>query len=192
MKTCSKCKIEKDESEFYKRGDDKTRLRSCCKKCQDLSLKEVNQRYLDKNRDEILKRRMDKYYNDEDFRKKHLENHKIAYIKRRGKKVCPICGDEAPHGGGIMYCKKCSKERAMESTRMSAKNYRERLGREVINSRQNEHRRRHIKEVSPMYVAMLIRGDKYSGLKLDDIPKSVIDIKKNTIKLKREIKNKLQ
>lgn len=58
MKICSKCKIEKDETEFYKRRTAKDGLMSACKKC---TLKS-NRRYNQTNRGKDSNRRAVEIY----------------------------------------------------------------------------------------------------------------------------------
>lgn len=68
MKTCSKCKLPKDESEFNKRGNG---LQPQCRECSNKSLKEDyienKQRYLDK-----AKRNKQKYLTKFEEYKKSL------------------------------------------------------------------------------------------------------------------------
>jgi hypothetical protein len=76
MKTCSKCKIEKDLSDFYKKKSSKDGHRSECKECDYHSTKIHKQNYYNKNKD-ILKSNLDKdkfkLYMD-DYRKSNKES----------------------------------------------------------------------------------------------------------------------
>jgi hypothetical protein len=59
MKTCSKCGIEKDESEFVKENKSKSGYSNTCKKCRNINLKE---KYLNDNNKEKQKERCRIYY----------------------------------------------------------------------------------------------------------------------------------
>lgn len=119
MKRCSKCKIVKDDSEFYvqKSGRHKGSLTSWCKDCCSRKSKE---RYLN---------------NPEKCREEHLEwvrnnKDKVAFTKAKSaygiskeewdslKRVCQICGtthnlviDHSHQSGRIrgMLCHNCNK-----------------------------------------------------------------------------------
>lgn len=60
MKVCSKCKIEKELSEFPKQSCQKDGLRPSCKVCHNLSNKE----YVAKNREKVLERSRAAYHKD--------------------------------------------------------------------------------------------------------------------------------
>jgi hypothetical protein len=68
MKTCSKCKIEKELSDFYKKKASKDGFRSECKKC----ILNKGKIYYQDNKDE----RLDYYYNN---REEILEKKKVYY-----------------------------------------------------------------------------------------------------------------
>lgn len=88
MKKCSKCKKEKDESEFYKNWNSKDGLNSYCNKC----IKEYNKKLYNENKVErIIKQK--KYYdnNQENIKayskKYYIENKKdiINKVKKYAK-----------------------------------------------------------------------------------------------------------
>ena len=72
MKTCSKCKVEKDRSEFSKDKHSKTGLKSNCKSC--------SKAYYEANKERILPRNMS-YYRDN--RGKFLATKKAHYEANR-------------------------------------------------------------------------------------------------------------
>jgi len=76
MKTCSKCEIKKDLSDFYKKKSSKDRHRSECKECDYHYSKVYKEKYYNKNKD-ILKSNLDKdkfkLYMD-DYRKSNKES----------------------------------------------------------------------------------------------------------------------
>lgn len=88
MKTCTKCEVEKDESEFYADKRQRAGLRSYCKQCQSNRGKE-------------------KYTTDSAFRERKLANT-AAYIKGRRREFqiriltilkntgCKDCGETDP------------------------------------------------------------------------------------------------
>lgn len=65
MKQCSKCKIEKDFSDFHKLSESKSGYKSACKICRSIETKEYYEKNKEKN-----KRRRKKYY--EENREKEL------------------------------------------------------------------------------------------------------------------------
>ena len=72
MKICSKCGIEKDLNDFYKRKDTKDGLRSDCKECKDL----VSKKYHENHKEEIdLYQKNYKVENEEKIK----ENNRINY-----------------------------------------------------------------------------------------------------------------
>ena len=92
MKTCGKCKTEKQLDEFYKNKKRKDELRFECKSCSKASATEhrkthrdtflsFKKRYYNKNRDSILSVR-------KEYREKHKESialYKNEYAKKRRK-----------------------------------------------------------------------------------------------------------
>lgn len=73
-KICTKCKIEKDESEFYKTTRNKTGLRENCIMC----IKEYNKnKNIDRKQKNYVKRK--KYFYDEDFFE-NINNEEKAYF----------------------------------------------------------------------------------------------------------------
>lgn len=62
MKTCSKCHIEKDESQFFKDSLQKSGLRPDCKECRG----KVNSIHHLKNKEIIKKQKKDYYIKNRD------------------------------------------------------------------------------------------------------------------------------
>ena len=58
MKTCSKCKIEKELSDFYKKKASKDGFRSECKECNNLYSRKYKRNYYHKNKDKIDKEKI--------------------------------------------------------------------------------------------------------------------------------------
>jgi hypothetical protein len=107
MKTCSKCKIEKELTDFYKRKNSIDGYRKSCKNCQSLYNKDYNDKNKNKVKEqkseyrkenkEILKNKRRKYYeskkeitkenslryyhNNKD--KRDFDYHKIHWIKNK-------------------------------------------------------------------------------------------------------------
>jgi hypothetical protein len=79
MKICSKCKIEKDESEFKNKKGYKDYIYSICKKCESY----YSKIYREKNKEKAKKYAEEYYQNNKDFIKnkikKYKENHKDYY-----------------------------------------------------------------------------------------------------------------
>jgi len=61
MKTCSKCKLEKDLSDFYKKTASKDGYRSECKICNNILSRKYKREYYHKNKENINKDSIGKY-----------------------------------------------------------------------------------------------------------------------------------
>ena len=103
-KICSKCKIKKDESEFYKDKSTKDKLQCKCKKCSKdyyinnkVKILKQKQNYYNDNKDEILENYKEYYINSKteileykknyraDNKEQILEYHKNYYIDNKNK-----------------------------------------------------------------------------------------------------------
>lgn len=92
MKTCSKCKIEKDEIEYGKESRTYDGLRSQCKEC----FNAIRRKWLKNNAEKINEERREKYANDDHFRqlrkitdKKYTDSgrRRDLYKKNREKEL---------------------------------------------------------------------------------------------------------
>lgn len=80
MKTCTKCKLEKEESEFYcftAKGDKepKTRMQSYCKEC--------NSQYLKERKEHITKLKLKKRWENPEVKAKEWEHARQIRIANR-------------------------------------------------------------------------------------------------------------
>ncbi len=117
-RTCSKCKEEKEITEFSKHKYNKSGYRPDCKSCNKKyylknieEKKEYGKKYREKNRDSYLE--YFKKYNAENKHKRREQNLRKQYgitqkdydemLKKQGG-VCKICGTENPKGhSGKLY-----------------------------------------------------------------------------------------
>jgi hypothetical protein len=81
MKKCSKCKIEKDDSDFHKCNNTKDGLYSSCKECRKL----VSAEYYKNNKETIIDTSK-QYYNDNksiilEYRKEYYEDNKEIILR---------------------------------------------------------------------------------------------------------------
>lgn len=92
MKQCSKCKEWKDESDFHKDKNRKSKLRSWCKECR----KKASKKYQEANKEKIAEQKR-KYQeaNKEKIKKYYEENKEkwLEIIKEKfGSLSCSNCG----------------------------------------------------------------------------------------------------
>ncbi len=71
MKTCTKCNLEKDESEFNKISKYSDKLLSHCKSCRN-------------------KYNLQKYRTDPEFRKRSMDSTRRSNYKKYNRKICKI------------------------------------------------------------------------------------------------------
>ncbi|MDD4242748.1 MAG: hypothetical protein PHG08_00410 [Bacilli bacterium] len=94
MKKCSKCGVEKDESEFSKNKNTMDGLQIHCKECVSIYKKD----YYISNKETILEKRKSYYENNKEFclsrQKEYVDNNKENY-KRRQKNYRESHKDEA-------------------------------------------------------------------------------------------------
>ena len=86
MKTCSKCGVEKDESEFSKANHHKDGLRSQCKKCRSEYQKEYQKsdkrKESEKRRNKSDKRKeWEKKRRQSDKRKEYMKEYQKEYVQ---------------------------------------------------------------------------------------------------------------
>lgn len=124
-KRCSRCKKEKDRSEFYSNKAHKDKLHHYCKKCH----KEINKRDYENNPEKLkarikkwqknnpAKARESKIKSEQKNRRKHTDEY---YQNLSGTKRCSKCKeikdvkeftkDRANKDGLDDHCKECCKE----------------------------------------------------------------------------------
>src|SRR5688572_22658589 len=174
MKTCSKCHIEKDESEFWKSSQKKDGLCNACKKC-------------------MYKSHMAWY------RKIGVKEMHKAIIG--DKKICSTCKVAKPFSnfykqnkreGLSSSCKECSKYNLrawVKKNKNKAYDYGVKYRKENwdnILAAGRDYRKKTSKELSDYYIKILLRA---SGFNNESIKQSdLIDIKKTTLQIKRKIK----
>ena len=117
MKTCTKCKIEKDESNFQKRENGKNGLASWCKTCTKI----YDDEYHNKNKEKINKRERDYYQKN----KKRLKKVRHEYVNKNREKLSK--------NGKIYY--QANKEKVREKQR------------EYIKKNPNKTREMHLKQI---------------------------------------------
>ena len=85
MKVCSKCKVEKDESEFYKNKSRKSGLEPWCKTCKNSAAKSLRYRDIEKTHDKEKKYRKENSARCKLAIKKWTENNrdKTREIQKR-------------------------------------------------------------------------------------------------------------
>ena len=81
-KICSKCGIEKPDSEFKKDSKSKDGLYFRCKECD----REYRRKYYAENRERIRKQYNDRYKNDESYREKVHQQNKTSYQTHKVKR----------------------------------------------------------------------------------------------------------
>lgn len=150
--------------------------------------KEINKRsYIknfDKNREKKNEQNRNRWHSNEDFRKKMLQQAAEKYQANR-ELYCECCNKELPKYS-IKYCDDCRDE----IYRQKKSEWRNKVGKEYLNELQNKRVKKKVDELSDGYIAGQIRGNKYAGWKLEEMPKQLIELKRNVLKLKRELKNK--
>jgi hypothetical protein len=111
MKVCTKCHIEKDESEYNRKRDGESNLRSICKACQ----KEYNQRYYKKP--EVRNRTREYESNYRVINKSNVDKSKKKYRDNNREKC----------NARIRAYQTQWKERFLSSQKEMQKRYRESL-----------------------------------------------------------------
>jgi hypothetical protein len=170
LKTCTKCKCEKPATTDYFELRYK-KLHSNCKDCLKERKKEYSQRPEVK---EKKNERQREYRKRPDYKKKYTEYKKAYYQRPDVKERCSEYHKDYRKRPGI-------KERYNEKL----KEYRKRPGvKEKIKNSQKKHRKKIVNQLHTRYVIRKM------GLKKDEIPPEMIETKRLTIALKRELKKK--
>lgn len=203
IKVCAKCRIGKEITAYHKQRGGKYGVRSVCKDCneqyrkvyqQKPEVKERNrlqaakwresnpelfrQRYREsyerhKERWNLIRREL--YKNDPEYRQKKIDHEKKYKASGRRNEVNRLNPK--------------SRERAKkyrinnpDKVRIKQRQYRERIW--------NEHEKEQRQKLEDVYLVRIIKKQTKYALKTQDIPKELIDIKRQSMKLKREIKSK--
>jgi transketolase len=193
MKICTKCGIEKEEGEFGKHVTGKNGLRSECKVCGWEYSKSYYQNNIEKVKERIIKYRQNNPEKLNGACKKYRQNNPEK-IKEARKKHYQYNTEKVKEESKKHY--QNNTEKVKEAKKKYYQNNPEKLNAACKKYRQNnpekvkEKSKKAMLGLSDSYVAMTIRGNSFKGWKIEDIPKELIDLKRNAIKLKREIKTK--
>lgn len=183
-KVCTKCKVEKSIDNFFKRGDAPNLYRSHCKECLKPQSNKSGKVYFQKHKKKIALRKKIRYQNDLNFRKKELARMAKKYADKRDLN-CKCCGKTLPKYS-IKYCDGC-RQKAYNTC---IKEWNKKVGKDYINMLQNKRVKKKSAELTDGYIAGQIRGNKFPGFTISEMPKELIELKRNALKLKRELKNK--
>lgn len=181
-KVCTKCNKEKSIDNFFKRGDSPHLYRSHCKECLKPQSNKSGKIYFQRHKAEIRDKRKARYQTDLNFRKKELARMSKKYADNRDLN-CQCCGEILPKYS-IKFCDGCRKKAYSDYI----KEWNIKMGKDYINALQNKRVKKKSNEVTDGYVAGQIRGNKFPGWKIEEMPKPLIELKRNSIKLKRELK----
>jgi hypothetical protein len=146
----------------------------------------LRKRYHSLSKEDKLKRneyqRM--FYKKNDvFRESLLKKQAEKYLLRT-RPECLCCGGCIPKYSQ-KYCSDCRCKAYVLRMKEWVESHREH-----VNKRQNNSRSKQIEGLTDGYIAMILRGTE-AGLKLSEIPKAFIDLKREHIKLHRTIKQLL-
>lgn len=179
MKVCTKCNLEKNESEFYQV---KGRYIAACKEC---TKKQVHN-YADNNKDKISER-------SKEYRQAHVEEKRAADKKwRTENKEYKAKIDREYRANNLDRCREQSKKRYYERVdywlKLSKERFAKRFEDEAILKQLRESSKKYshkiMEELTDVYVARAI----WSNLK-GEVPIEIIKQNKELIELKRfEIK----
>lgn len=198
MRTCCLCFTMKPIDEFVKDKTRKHGIRNYCKCCHKEKMKLARIANPAKSRAVATK---SYYKNFNKNREKKNEaarndykNHKSLIIKKQLNRYwskrdlrCILCNKGLPKHS-IKYCNDCRNE----GYKSKLTDWKTKVGKPYINELQNRRVKMKVEQLTDGYIAGQIRGGKIPGWKLEEIPKNIIDLKRNIIKFKRAIKNKLQ
>lgn len=141
----------------------------------------INRRCWNKNKDRFNKERKDKYWSDPEFRAKKIQsdrNYMLSGIRK-------IMWDKNPNK------KLRIRQRYERVTADPVRNqYRQKYRRQYRVSVQRPKEEGWRKELSDPYVVAVIKKQMKRQIKTKDIPKELIEIKRNVLKIKRTIRNK--
>lgn len=207
VKKCTCCGVEFPASfeYFYKQKKGKFGLKSICKVCSCAKIKEYrkldyvkenhrismaewrknnHEKFLEisrrcwlKNKNEINKKRVDRYRTDEDYRRKKIEKDRLYSASGRRYE---------------MNAKPEQREKARIRSRKRRQNMEKRAHDLNRNAKWREENKDYVKqidainrkELAPSYVAQILK------MSVKDVPPSVIETKRIIVKLRRELKRK--
>lgn len=138
----------------------------------------------DKNKDSRNEKSRLKWIEDDNFREARLKNMAEKYLLNR-RAFCVCCRKELPKYSS-KYCDDCRDENYKKNNLK----WINKVGASYINDLQNKRVKKKSTELTDGYIVGQIRGNKFPGLKKDEIPSELIELKRLSIKLKRELKNK--
>lgn len=209
-KICIKCNIEKPLAKefFNKKKENKDGWNNTCTKCKvernkQLRILKPEQykatqiSFQEKHGKRIADERRLRKQSDPEYRSHVLATAAKSYRKRIKPKPCGKCGKLIyPGEKKDKYCIICVPDptRSINYYRLNPEKYKEagriyeQQNRPLVNKRQNEGKKRAIDELTDGYIVTLIRGSKYPGLTLDKVPKEMIETKRLTLLIKRELK----
>lgn len=198
MKICNICNDNKPIDQFVKDKTKRGGIRNYCKDCHKEKMKSTRFANPDRCRDIANRSYHKNFQKNREVRreraKKDYQNNKSMkitlqlerYWSKRELK-CIVCNKNLPKHSK-RYCDNCRNE-CYKSKLLAWKS---KVGKQYINELQNKRVKMRTEQLTDGYIAGQIRGGKIPGWKLDEIPKHIIDLKRNIIKFKREIKNKIQ
>lgn len=196
MKVCTKCHIEKDEREYYKRARSNDGLQPCCKKCKNIAdrkhckewknknkgyIKDYNRGYRTKNKAVLsLNRRANKENINRKARDRYAKNpnvHRIAAKKYRESNL------EKCKARCRMWSSRNKEKVKEQHAKWHAKNY-ERIAPEA--RRRSKLR---AEALGDLYVIDRLKQNGFDVRALKDASE-VIEYKRILLKFKRSLKNK--
>lgn len=164
MKTCSKCKIEKDESEFYKKKAAKDGITTICKTCYKCYFKTRNQT------DER------KAYLREYF-KKYRETDNGKNIIAKAKSIFRENGNQKKYSLNYTKSEKYKMYRKSEKYKLYMSEYRKsEKGKNILTN---------CGSAIKSYLGL-------KGIPTTQIPPELLELKKLQLQIKRELKNGVQ
>ncbi len=174
MKVCSKCHIEKDESEFWKKKECKNGINSYCKQCASKRKKE----YYSANREVLIKKTAE-------WQQQNKEHHsawrKEYHIKNREKFITKACKWQKNNKGRRSeICKKWNLNNR-EYYRDRAKVY---FAIPENRKKLQQRGKKYRDEMMDNYIKKLLLADGYTPEEIEKVP-SLFYIKKGNILVKR-------
>lgn len=138
----------------------------------------------DKNKGVKNEKSRVKWRKEDNFREAKLKKMAEKYLLNRAS-FCVCCQKELPKNSS-KYCDDCRDK----NYKKVQKNWINKVGKDYINDLQNKRVKKKSALLTDGYIVAQIRGNKLPELKKDEIPSELIELKRLSIKLKRELKNK--